>query len=414
MLSIEDARQQVIQAAAAQRLATVRAFALVCESVELDQAPGRVLAEEVSADRDYPPFNRATRDGFALQAEDVSRVPAELHIIGECAAGAAFSGRVAAGECVQIMTGAPLPDGTDAVVMIEHSSARGFSGGSLVTIQENTHPGQNVVPRGSEGRAGDVLLRPGMRLGYSELGLAAQVGRTKLQVHRQPRVAILSTGDEIVPVGATPGPWEIRNSNGVSLAAQVWLAAGVPVPLGNAPDRKLELRAMIERGLEEDILVISGGVSMGKYDLVEGVLMELGADLFFDAVAIRPGKPAVLARCREKLVFGLPGNPVSTMVTFELLVTPALDLLGGAEPRPIGTLGARLEHGVDEEAPLTHFLPAKITWREGEPWVQTLPWQQSGDVVTLASANCFLVVPESRRKMAQGEWGQVLPRRGVQ
>jgi molybdopterin molybdotransferase len=414
MLSIEDARQKVIQAAAAQRLASAAALALVCESAELDQALGRVLAEEVTADRDYPPFNRATRDGFAVRSEDVSRVPAELRVIGECAAGAAFSGRVGADECVQIMTGAPLPGGADAVVMIEHTGARDFSGGSLVTIQKNTHPGQNVVSRGSEGRAGDVFLRPGMRLGYSELGLAAQVGRTKLQVHRQPRVAILSTGDEVVAVGATPGPWEIRNSNGVSLAAQVWLAAGVPVPLGNAPDRKLELRAMIERGLEEDILVISGGVSMGKYDLVEGVLMELGADLFFDAVAIRPGKPAVLARCREKLVFGLPGNPVSTMVTFELLVTPALDLLGGAEPRPIGTLGARLEHGVDEKAPLTHFLPAKITWREGEPWVQTLPWQQSGDVVTLASANCFLVVPESRRKMAQGEWGQVLPRRGEQ
>jgi molybdopterin molybdotransferase len=411
MHSIEDARRQVIQAAAARRRATAGALAL--QSVELDQALGRVLAEEVTSDRDYPPFNRATRDGFAVRAEDVNSVPVELRIVGECAAGVAFSGCVGAGECVQIMTGAPLPGGADAVVMIEHTSAHGFSDVGLVTIQESITPGQNVVPRGSEGRAGAIFLRPGMRLGYAELGLAAQVGRTTIQVHRQPRVAILSTGDEVVAVGAAPGPWEIRNSNGVSLAAQVRLVGGLPVPLGNAPDRKPELRLMIERGLAEDILVISGGVSMGKYDLVEGVLRELDAEFFFDAIAIRPGKPAVLARCLEKLVFGLPGNPVSTMVTFELFVTPAIDLLGGAEPRSIGTLGARLEHDVGEKAPLTHFLPAKIIWREEEPWVRTLPWQQSGDVVTLASANCFLVVPESRRKMAQGEWAQVLPRRGV-
>ncbi len=412
MVSIEEARRQVVRVATARRAAELAASAR--ERVELEHALGRVLAEEVAADRDYPPFNRATRDGFAVRSADVRRAPAELRVVGECAAGAAFSGSVGAGECVQIMTGAPLPAGADCVVMIEQTSAVGFHEATQVTIQQVPRAGQNVVPRGAEGRAGDLFLRLGMRLGYAELGLAAQVGRNRLEVHRQPRVAILSTGDEVVKMGSVPGPWEIRNSNGVSLAAQVRLAGGVPAALGNARDRVPELREMIGRGLEEDILVISGGVSMGKYDLVEAVLRELGAEIMFDAVAIRPGKPAVLAVCREKLVFGLPGNPVSTMVTFELFVTPAIDLLGGAEARPVATLGARLEHDVEEKAALTHFLPAKVSWREGEPWVERLPWQQSGDVVALAGANCFLVVAEGRRKMDRGEWAQVLPRRGVQ
>ena len=220
-------------------------------------------------------------------------------------------------------------------------------------------PGQNFVPRGSEARAGQTLLTPGMRLGYAQLALAAQVGAAELKCGQKPRVAILSTGDEIVPVDSIPGRFQIRNSNSVSLAAQVRLAGGKPVLLGNAMDREDDLTSKIRRGLQEDLLVLSGGVSMGKYDLVEKVLKEMDAEFYFDGVAIRPGKPAVFGKCGETHVFGLPGNPVSTMVTFELFVQPAVDLLAGAEARPLPIIEARLGEALHEKPGVTHFLPAR-------------------------------------------------------
>jgi molybdopterin molybdotransferase len=224
-------------------------------------------------------------------------------------------------------------------------------------------------------------------------------------------VAILSTGDEIVDVNKTPGPFEIRNSNSVSLAAQVALAGGEPVALGNAPDEVAELRARIQRGLDSDILVLSGGVSVGTYDLVEPVLRELGAEFFFDSVAIRPGKPAVFGSCRGKPVFGLPGNPVSTMVTFELLVVPAIEILSGAKPRPLPLFKAKLAHPVNEKPPLAHFLPARLTWPG--PEVEMISWEGSGDVRALVRGNCFLVVHGEKQKLDAGEWVDVLPRRGM-
>jgi molybdopterin molybdotransferase len=227
-------------------------------------------------------------------------------------------------------------------------------------------------------------------------------------------VAILSTGDEVVPVDAQPGPFQIRNSNSVSLAAQVRLAGGEPVLLGNACDNVEDLGAKIERGLKEDILVLSGGVSMGKYDLVESVLKALGAEFFFDAVAIRPGKPAVFARCQNAFVFGLPGNPVSTMVTFELFVSPAIDILSGAQPRPLPLLQASLAEPMSEKPGLTHFLPAKVEWpTDATPQVRALPWQGSGDIATLAQANCFLVIPADRDKLTAGDRVNVLLRKDV-
>jgi molybdopterin molybdotransferase len=273
--------------------------------------------------------------------------------------------------------------------------------------------GQNIVWSGSEGKAGAVLLTPGARLGYAELALAAQVGHHRVKVSARPRVAILSTGDEVVPVEKQPGAFQIRNSNSVSLAAQTALAGGEPVPLGNAPDREPELRALIEQGLEADVLVLSGGVSMGKYDLVEVVLRQLDAEFFFDEVAIRPGRPAVFGWCRGKPVFGLPGNPVSTMVTFELFAVPAIELLSGTAARPLAFFRAKLGAAVKQKAALTHFLPALVTWTEGEPVVRELPWQGSGDIVALAQANCFLVVPETRLEWNAGDWADVLPRRGM-
>ncbi len=403
MFSYGQARQKVTEVVGARGGAPVR------EEVELAQALGRVLADQVVADRDYPPFHRATRDGFAVRAADVAAVPTTLDIIGEIKAGDTFTGTIAPGQCVQIMTGAAVPPGADAVVMIEHTKPSR----SRVVIERGPEPGQNFVPRGSEAKARQVLLAPGARLGYAELALLAQVGRTRVSVFRRPRVAILSTGDEVVAVEQTPGPFQIRNSNSVSLAAQVGLSGAEAVRLGNAPDRIDELRALIGRGLAEDILVLSGGVSMGKYDLVEVVLRELGAEFFFDAVAIRPGRPAVFGTCRDTFVFGLPGNPVSTIVTFELFVLPAIDLLSGTAPRPLPLFKAKLDRAVRQKAALTHFLPAQLTWSDSEPCVRELPWQGSGDIVALAQANCFLVVPATKLEIAAGEWVDVLPRRGA-
>ena len=380
-----------------------------CAYVELGQALGFVLAEEAHADRDYPPFDRSTRDGFAVRAADTTHAPVTLGVVGEVKAGGMYTRTLRTGECVQIMTGAGLPAGADAVVMIEHTKPHA----GVVEIERAAEAGQNVVPRGSEAKNGQLLLKPGARLGYPELAMLGQVGHVSVKIAKPPRVAILSTGDEVVEVWQEPGPLQIRNSNTVSLAAQVELAGGEPVPLPNAPDHMRDLRKRMERGLQENILVLSGGVSMGKYDLVEVVLREMGAQFVFDAVAIRPGKPAVFATCQGKFVFGLPGNPVSTMVTFELFVVPAIDMLSGAAPRPLALFKAKLAAPVKQKAALTHFLPASVDWSSGEPVVKELPWQGSGDIVALAQANCFLVVPQEKLEWAAGEWVDVLPRRGV-
>jgi molybdopterin molybdotransferase len=310
---------------------------------------------------------------------------------------------------VQIMTGAAVPAGADAVVMIEHTQRDG----EKVVFERAARAGQNIVQRGSEARAGQTILTSGMRLGYAELALAAQVGAVELQCAKKPRVAILSTGDEVVLIDKTPGEFQIRNSNSVSLAAQVRIAGGEPVILGNAVDNLDELAAKIELGLNEDVLVLSGGVSMGKYDLVETALKELGTEFYFDAVAIRPGKPAVFGMCRGVPVFGLPGNPVSTMVTFELFVAPAIDSLSGAAARPLPLLEARLGEAMQEKPGLAHFLPARVEWQGMAPIVKALKWQGSGDVAALARANCFLVIGAEREKIDAGEKVFVLLRKDI-
>jgi molybdopterin molybdotransferase len=374
----------------------------------VNEALGDVLAQDVRHDRDYPPFHRSTRDGYAVRAAEAA-AGAQLKCVGEIKAGDTVTEPLAPGSCIQIMTGAAVPPGADAVVMLEFTERVG----DIVKFQHATIARQNFVPKGSEARSGELALRRGMRLGFAELALAAQVGAAQIQCHRRPRVAILSTGDEVVAINETPGPFHIRNSNSVSLAAQVRLAGGEPVPLGNALDRVDDLSAKIELGLREDILVLSGGVSMGKYDLVETVLKSLGAEFYFDAVAIRPGKPAVFGRCRDTWVFGLPGNPVSTMVTFQLFVIPAIDLLGGAPPRQLPLLEANLVKAMNEKAGLTHFLPGRFEWTGISPEVSPLDWQGSGDIAALTQANCFIVVPADRSAIPAGEKVSVLPRLDV-
>jgi molybdopterin molybdotransferase len=403
MLSYTDARQKVIEVAGGLPRRLTRT------PVEIEQAFGRILAAPVLADRDYPPFDRSTRDGFAVRAADTQQPGARLECVGELRAGGIFEGSVLAGQCVEIMTGAAVPRGADAVVMVEHTKRDGRT----IALDRAVQSGDHIVMRGSEARAGSLLVAPKTRLGYAEMALAAQAGATRLDVFAAPRLAILSTGDEVVDARSQPGPLQVRNSNGISIEILARTAGAETIQLGNAPDEKIALRAAIQRGLEADILVLSGGVSMGKYDLVEQVLADLGAEFHFTGVSIRPGRPAVFGVCRNKLVFGLPGNPVSTMVTFELFVLPAVDLLSGADARPLPVFRARLATPAHEKGPVTHFLPSRIEWEGREARVTQLPWQGSGDIVALALANGFLIVGPERPEIAPGEWVDVLPRRGA-
>jgi len=402
MLTYEQARNKVVEQVGKRKGPPATAVVSVWDAL------GLVLAQEVQADREYPPFDRSTRDGYAVRSKEATP-GAQLKCVGEIKAGDTVREASAPGTCLQIMTGAAVPAGADAVVMIEHTSREG----DVVRFERAAQPGQNIVPRGSEAAAAQTILTPGMRLGYAELALAAQVGAVHLQCAQRPRVAILSTGDEVVLIDETAGEFQIRNSNSVSLSAQVRIAGGEPVVLGNAADRIEDLGEKIERGLKADALVLSGGVSMGKYDLVESVLKAMGAEFFFDAVAIRPGKPAVFGICQGKPVFGLPGNPVSTMVTFELFVAPAIDLLSGAEVRALPFVEARLGEALKEKSGLAHFLPARVEWRGRTPEVKALRWQGSGDITALSKANCFLVVPADREKIEVGESVSVLLRKDI-
>jgi len=376
------------------------------ETVPLDQVRGRVVAEDVTADRDLPSFHRAIRDGYALRAADLKVLPAVLRCVGEVPAGRSFEAEVGSSECVSIMTGAPLPAGADAVVMVEHTR----SVGDQVEIQRSVRPWENVVLQGSEAAQGTRILPSGSRLQAAEIGLLAAVGKAAVAVYRPPRVAVLPTGDEVVPLEQRPLWFQIRNSNAVALAAQVAAAGGAPTQLGIAPDRKDALREMIEKGLSSDLLLLSGGVSMGKFDLVEEVLAGLGAEFFFQGVAIRPGKPLVFGRVGGLFFFGLPGNPVSTFVTFELFVRPALALLGGAGFEPPVFLRARLAKPSRQKTGLTMFMPARVWAEKGDPVVELVGWQGSGDLVGIAAANCFLVIHPEQTELASGDWVDVMPK----
>ena len=409
MLSVEEARAKVIEVLTARTKSCAPKMETIEFALDPSRALGRILGEQVVADRNYPPFNRSIRDGFAVRASDAAQPGAKLRLIGESRAGVAFDGAVDEGECVRILTGAAMPRGASAVVMQEYAKEEG----EFVIFEQAAKLGQYYVHAGAEARAGEVVIVRGTRLGYPELAMAAEVGRVTVAVNRRPRVAILSTGDEIVEVDQTPGPFQIRNSNTISLSAQVALAGGEPVPLVNARDDMSELRSKIEQGLMADILVLSGGVSVGKYDLVEKALREMGAEFFFDAVALRPGKPAVFGWCKGKPVFGLPGNPVSTMVTFELFAVPAIELMSCCKPQALPFFRAKLAHAVNEKPGVAHYLPARVSWPNGEPHVELMLWEGSGDIGAVVRGNCFVRVDQPRLQIEAGEWVDVLPRRGA-
>jgi molybdopterin molybdotransferase len=423
VLSFEEARHVVEQHAA-------NVHAGDAEIADLLAATGRVLAEPILADRDFPPFPRATRDGYAVRAADVALVPTRLEVVGEIKAGdLADRCGVETGQAISIMTGASVPPGADAVVMVEYTAQTGDS----VEIRRSAATGENFVPRASEAREGQLLVEPGTKLDPSTIAIAASAGKSKLQVFRKPRIAVLATGDELVEIDITPGPSQIRNSNTYSLAAQIQNAGGEPVLLPVAPDEPKGLRSLIEEGLCSDLLLLTGGVSMGKYDLVEQVLGELKAEFYFTGAQIQPGRPVVFGSCgadipvragseitertragmpapHKRYFFGLPGNPVSTMVTFELFVAPMIQALSGMKPRPLIFLMARLKSDIRTKTGLKRFLPALLSGEFENAEVELARWQGSGDIAALARANCYVVVPAEREQIAVGEWVSLLMR----
>jgi molybdopterin molybdotransferase len=398
------------------------------ELVELLEGAGQVLAEPVLADRNFPPFPRAMRDGYAVRAADLSQasaaLPATLDVIGEIKAGAGKNDIpvLQPGQSAAIMTGAPAPPGADAVVMVEHTSRQG----DRVQVMKGVAAGDNIVAAGLEAKRGERLLSPGLRLDYAAIAVAASAGRSRLLVYRKPQVAVLATGDEIVDLDVPPAAHQIRNSNSYSLAAQVQAAGGEPVLLPIAPDEPVRLRELIADGFESDLLLLAGGVSMGKYDLVEQVLAEFQAEFFFTAVQIQPGKPAVFGRvpcgrgrlAREDVAspashvyfFGLPGNPVSTMVTFELFARPVIEALSGMTPRKLNFLNARLKSEIKTRTGLKRFLPGILSGEFERTEVELARWHGSGDVAAMAKANCYIVIPPDRERIAAGEWVPVLMR----
>jgi molybdopterin molybdotransferase len=403
VLSFEEARHVVEEHAA-------RARSSECETVELLSAAGRVLAEVVSADRDIPPFPRATRDGYAVRASDSVKVPVTLVVIGEIRAGETTEKipiQMGPGEAASIMTGAPMPPGADAVVMVEYTSRQG----SRVEITKSVVGGENVVPRGAEARNGSLLLDRGVRLNDAAIALAASVGRSRLEVYKLPKVAVLTTGDEVVNLGSVPGPTQIRNSNSYSLAVQVREAGAEPVLLPIAPDEPHRLRQLIEEALQYDLLLMTGGVSMGRYDLVEQVLSEMRAEFFFTGARIQPGRPVVFGRAVEdKYFFGLPGNPVSTMVTFELFARPMIEALAGMSPQKLTFLHARAKSEIRVKIGLRRFLPAMLSGEFDNSEVELIAWQGSGDIAATARANCYIVIPPDREHFAKGEWVAIMTR----
>jgi molybdopterin molybdotransferase len=384
------------------------------EDVGLLEARGRVLAGAIRAERDQPPFARSTRDGFAVRAAEVTGTGKALRVKGMLRAGEPWTGTpLDQGEAIEIMTGAPTPEGADAVLMVEHAVLEGTE--LRPEAGRVLQPGENIVPRGAEAQAGAVVVPAGRVIGVAEVALAASCGYAEVQVHARPRVAILATGDELVELNETPEPWQIRNSNSYSVAALVATEGATAERLPIARDDRGDLRARVAQGRGADLFLLSGGVSMGKYDLVEEVLREAGAEFVFTGTRIQPGRPLVFGRLpRERggwtYFFGLPGNPISTEVCFRLFVTPLLRAMCGVTDRAPRFAEARLAEDVRGGAKVTRFLPAVV---EGD-WqgitVQLVPWHGSGDLAANGRANGFAVLPMGVERFAAGETVRVLLR----
>jgi molybdenum cofactor synthesis domain-containing protein len=396
MISISEAIE-IVKAQTAQ---------LSAEEVAIDASRGRILAEDVVADTDLPPFDRAQMDGYAVRAADVANVPAHLRIVGESAAGAGWHHEMKGGEAVRIMTGAPVPAGADAVQQVELTRETD----SQVEILKAVEIGRSIVKRASEIKAGAIVLRAGEEINAAMTATLASFGYAKVKVGCRPKVAVMATGSELVDVHQKPGQDQIRDSNNYTIAAYAELSNAIVERLPLAGDDTEELKRQISHAAEHaDVLITSGGVSMGVYDFTKAALIELGAEIFFERVALRPGKPTVFARLGNTLVFGLPGNPVSVTVTFNLFVRTTLRAMQGATqtilPNDHAVLTRDLKGSIDRES----YLPAVLrTDEKGMLLVEPLKWGGSSDFVSFARATALINVPAGLGAIAAGSTVRVV------
>ena len=397
MLRVPDAQAAILS----------HARPLPPETVPLTPAAlGLILAEDIITDLDMPPYDKALMDGYAVRAADLPEGRGELAVVEEVTAGQTPRRPLGPGQATRIMTGAPLPAGADAVVMVERT--RPLDGERVRVEDKPARPGQNVLPQGQEMRRGETVLAAGAVLRPQEFGLLATVGRTSAKVRPAPAVAVLSTGDEIVEAPQAPGPGQIRNGNGPMLAAQVHRAGGVVRYLGIARDRLDSLRPLVADGLRSPVLVLSGGVSAGKLDLVPGVLQELGVQAHFHKVEMKPGKPVFFGTRGDTLVFGLPGNPVSALVCFELFVRPAVRRLRGHADAGPPTVQAMLleDYAYRTDRPTYH--PARLEPRASGWGVRAVPWFGSPDLRGLTRADALLLLPPGDHQHRAGNTFAVL------
>lgn len=381
------------------------------ERLPLDDTLGRVTSDDIQSETDSPPFDKALMDGFAVQSEDV-RAGAELSVLEEITAGQVPTRPVESGTASRIMTGAPLPDGADAVVRIENADFN--AAGSTVTFSvSQIKPGESILRRGAALAKGETVLEAGRWIRPQELGLLAELGKAEIAVRRQPRVAVLATGDELVPVPQTPQPGQIRNSNETMLAAQIVRSGGVAEKLGIARDERTHLAEKIRAGLKCDLLLLSGGVSAGTRDLVPSELAAAGVKEIFHKVNVKPGKPVWFgvkedadSRC---LVFGLPGNPVSSLVCFELFTRPVIRRLLGLETLHPDPISASLVEEFENRGDRPVYHPARLHHAEGQARVQLIPWMGSADLRATVKANAMAVFPTGNATYPAGTLLDVIP-----
>jgi len=378
---------------------------LPAETVKLDRALGRVLARDLKATRDQPPFAASAMDGYAVRAADIASAPARLKVIGIAPAGHAFAGTVRTGEAVRIFTGGPVPRGADTIVIQENTE----TDGDHVVIKQAPVPGHSVRGKGLDFRKGETLIKSGMRLDASAIGLAAAMNLPVLPLRRPPKVTLFTTGDELVPVGGKPNPDQIVSSNSIALAAFIRNFGGIPRDLGIIPDRLAATVRAIGRAQGSDILVTTGGASVGDHDFVREALIAAGIGIDFWKIAMRPGKPLMFGRKGSLRVIGLPGNPVSALVCARLFLKPLLDALLGLPPEPEPRL-ARLAVAMAANDMRQDYVRAVLTAdAEGGLTVRPFPRQDSSMLRTLVEATGLIIRPPRAPAAPAGSLVPVLP-----
>lgn len=375
---------------------------LMPETVKIMDSFGRVIAEDVYSDCDIPAFDYSAMDGYALRYKDTKGAsqysPRELKVIGELRAGGEFKGRLKDGEAVKIMTGAPIPEGADAIIMVENTEKEG----DIVKILQEVEEGENIRRVGEDVKKGSLVINKGTRLKEAHVGMLVALGKRDIKVTKRPMVAILATGDEVVDIGEEMRPGRVRNANAYSISSQVISAGGIPINMGIARDNPDELRLKLNQCLQYDVIVTSGGVSMGEYDLVKQILLELGMQQRFWKVAQRPGKPNLFGVIKDKPIFGLPGNPVSCMIGFELFVRPAiLKMLGQTEDDRM-EVEAYLEEDIKKKKGLRFFIRAQTRFEDGRFITRTTVPQGSGILSSMVLANSLIILPEDEGLVKKG------------